>query len=323
MNKEGSRIHHDPIINLFGRNGLVARGISRDLIALRPTDRIKTTGEYARLFRVGQGTVQKAFKMLENTGAVTLEARGHLGTYIVERNLGLLWAISGLGTVVGAMPLPNSSEFEGVATALADLFRREDIPLNLAHLPGSRRRIEQLQSDRADFVVLSHFSANLALAESESLTTVLSGTPGSYYARGSLTIIASPSTEDREDIRRVGIDEFSWDHTEITYMEFDPDSVELVEVPYHLIPRLVLEEEIDAAVWHKTTQRVEAFDRTLRFFDLEKGIGAPEIEDFSSLSVMVSEDNEAARVIFDSIVDADEVITIQKEVSEGGRIPMY
>lgn len=321
--KAENRGDFDPIIGLLGRNGMAAREIARDLIALKPADRVKTTGEYAHLFRVGQGTVQKAFKVLEGTGAVKLETRGHLGTYIVERNLGLLWAVSGLGTVIVAMPLPNSSEFEGVATALADLFGRENIPLNLVHLPGSRRRIEQLQSDRADFVVLSQFSANVALAEKESLTTVMNCASGSYYARGSLTIIASPSTEDREDIRRVGIDEFSWDHTEITYMEFDPDSVELVEVPYHLIPRLVLEEEIDAAIWHKTTQRVEAFDRTLRFFDLEKGIGAPEIEDFSSLSVMVSEDNEAARVVFDSIVDADEVITIQKEVSEGGRIPMY
>src|SRR5215212_201841 len=104
----------DPVIGLLGKNGLVTREIARELISLDLQRKIKTTSEFARLFRAGQGTVQKAFKTLEDLGAIDLESRGHLGTYLVERNLGLLWALSGLGTVTGVMPLPNSKEFEGI-----------------------------------------------------------------------------------------------------------------------------------------------------------------------------------------------------------------
>src|SRR3712207_8236261 len=50
--------------------------------------KVKTTSEYARLLRAGQGTVQKAFKRLEEMQAMVLESRGHLGTYLAAKDLG-------------------------------------------------------------------------------------------------------------------------------------------------------------------------------------------------------------------------------------------
>jgi hypothetical protein len=34
---------------------------------------------------------------MEDTGAIVLASRGHLGTYLVKRSLSLLWAFSRLG----------------------------------------------------------------------------------------------------------------------------------------------------------------------------------------------------------------------------------
>jgi hypothetical protein len=105
IRRKGKKL--DPVVELLGKNGLVTQEIARDLICLDLGRKVKTTSEYARLFRAGQGTVQKAFKTMEDAGAIVLESRGHLGTYLVKRRLSLLWAFSGLGTVTGAQLLTS------------------------------------------------------------------------------------------------------------------------------------------------------------------------------------------------------------------------
>src|SRR5918998_3621540 len=112
----------DPMSSLLEKTGLISREIARDLMPLDAGRKVKTTSEYARLLRAGQGTIQKAFRRLEDMQAIALDSRGHLGTYLAEKDLGRLWAISGMGIVTGVMPLPDSREYEGIATALAHLF---------------------------------------------------------------------------------------------------------------------------------------------------------------------------------------------------------
>lgn len=314
----------DPMVGLLGKNGLVTQEIARDLICLDLGHRIKTMSQYAVIFRAGQGTVQKAFKTLEDTGAIALESRGHLGTNLVERNLGLLWALSGLGTVTGVMPLPNSKEFEGIATAISTMFGAEDIPLNLLHLNGSRRRVEYLKTGLADFVVLSRFSADQACAEDAGLKVVFTGEPNSYYARGSLTILTSAEAEDRLDrIERVGIDATSRDHAEITHLEFDPSLVEFVQTPYHQMPDLILEGEIEAAVWHKTTWRVEAASHDLRFMPLRSEAARRVSDDLGRLAILAASDDEPVLSLFGLVVDSRRFAQVQNEVVEGERIPVF
>ena len=315
----------DPIVSLLNKNGLLTQQIARHLISLDLQRKVKTTSEYARLFRAGQGTVQRAFKTLEDLEAIDLESRGHLGTYLIGKNLSRLWSVSGLGTVTGVMPLPDSKEFEGIATALTDIFSTEDIPLNLLHLNGARRRIEHLKLGRVDFVVLSRFSAGQACAEPSPLETILTCAPNSYYARNSLTILARVEVTDRWDgVRRVGIDPTSWDHVEITHLEFGSSPVEFVQTPYHLIPDLIMEGKIEAAVWHTTTRRVEAaMSPALHFLPLHSDTTQQVAENLSCLALVGLTSNEAVRSLFDQIVDPHRVVQIQTEVIEGKRIPLF
>ena len=314
----------DPVLGLLGKNGLVTRGIARELISLDSQSKIKTTSEYARLFRAGQGTVQKAFRTLEDLEAIDLESRGHLGTFLISKNLSRLWSVSGLGTVTGVMPLPDSREFEGIATALTDIFSSEDIPLNLLHLNGSRRRIEHLKLERADFVVLSRFSADQACVENSSLETMLICAPNSYYARNSLTVLTRVEVADRwEGVRRVGIDETSWDHAKITRLEFGSSPVEFVQTPYHLIPDLIIKGKIEAAVWHRTTRRVEAMSVALHFLPLQNGTTQQVADNVSRLALVAPRSNETVRSLFSQTVDPHRIVRVQNEVIEGTRIPLF
>ena len=314
----------DLTADLMGKNGLLTREIARDLISLDLQGKVKTTSEYARLFRAGQGTVQKAFKTLEDMGAIDLDSRGHLGTYLVRRDLSRLWSVSGLGTVTGVMALPDSKEFEGIATALTDIFSIEDIPFNLLHLNGSRRRVEHLKAGRVDFVALSSFSANQACVEDSSLDTILTCPPNSYYARNSLTVLARGERMDRwNGVRRVGIDETSWDHTEITQLVFGSRHLEFVQTPYHLIPDLLAEEKIEAAIWHRTTRRVEAMSSALQLLPLQSDTAQRLSDDVSRLAIVGLKSDEALRSLFEQIVDPHRIVQIQNEVIEGKKIPLF
>jgi hypothetical protein len=313
----------DPLLGLLGKSGLITREIARDLITVSPNERIKGTEEYAQQFRAGFGTVQKALFMLEGTGAIKLESRGHLGTFIVRSDLSLLWAISGLGTIVGIMPLPDSKEYEGIATALTDTFNEAGLPFNLIHLNGATRRIEQLQSGRADFVVLSHFAAEEACAKEPSLMLFRSCAPYSYYARQSLVVLTRSDIVSRDTIQRVGIDAASRDHAEITSREFQSDHVEFVQVPYHLIPELICNGQIDGAVWHRTTQRLGPTSHSFGFLPLERGPVEEILEDLGRLAIVGQRHDQILYALFEKCIDPAKLEQVQNDVIEGRRMPLY
>ena len=93
---------------LMSKNGAVAVLLAREFISLGPSDRISTIGDYAKQYETGRGTVQAALKLLQAEGAVSLESRGHLGTFISAIDYQKLWR-GGLGTIRGVMPLPYSN----------------------------------------------------------------------------------------------------------------------------------------------------------------------------------------------------------------------
>jgi hypothetical protein len=312
----------DPMASMLEKTGLICREIAQDLIQLDAGRRVKTTSEYARLFRAGQGTVQKAFRKLEDMHAIVLESRGHLGTYLAAKDLGRLWAVSGRGIVTGVLPLPDSREFEGVATALAHLFDASDIPLNLLHINGARRRIEQLKSG-ADFVVLSRFSADHALAEDRDLNLILGSVPDSFYDSASLRVMVAADAADRNGIRRVGIDKTSWDHAEVTQLEFENEPVQFVQSPYHLIPDLILGQAIDAAIWRRTTRRVEAASNVLSFRPLRSEAAWRVSEDLSRLALVGMKADEVTTCLFREVVAEPRMLEIRNEVITGERIPLF
>ena len=58
------------------RNLMTVQLVARDLLTRGPGDRIPTALQYQHLTGVGSGTVQKALRTLQSTGAVSLRSRG-------------------------------------------------------------------------------------------------------------------------------------------------------------------------------------------------------------------------------------------------------
>ena len=67
--------------------------IAASLLAIEPGSRIPRVSDFATETSLGRGTIQGALRLLEEIGAIVLEARGHLGTFLVRTDRELLWDI--------------------------------------------------------------------------------------------------------------------------------------------------------------------------------------------------------------------------------------
>src|SRR5699024_11523810 len=95
--------------SLFTKNGLAAQKIAKELIKVKKEERIPRINDFEKKLGLSRGTVQGALKVLEDLRAIQLESRGHLGTFLVYKDINILKEIAGVGVMMGAMPLQTSS----------------------------------------------------------------------------------------------------------------------------------------------------------------------------------------------------------------------
>jgi hypothetical protein len=241
----------------FSKNQVTVQLLARDIVCREIGERMPTSIQYQELIEVGSGTVQKGLRVLENAGAVSLRARGHQGTFIVDRQVGPLWAIAGLGAVTGVLPLTDCTEGWGLAAGLREQFDGLGIPLQMLYLHGSSRRLRMVREGRADFALLSRGAREGARdggADEQWIELDLG--EHSYYSHASMVVLLRPHLVEAVPgaIRTVGIDPDSPDHTQLTLAEF-PESAGY-EYQAHDHSRLlvaVAEGRMDAVVWHRTS----------------------------------------------------------------------
>jgi hypothetical protein len=301
--------------SLASRQGAAVVGVAERLLGVRVGDRIPTVTELSDGIGVGSGTVQAALRTLRAAGAVSLSSHGHLGTLLVERDLALLWRATGGEALRGVLPLPTSPEFAGLATGLADVFQARGIRLNLTFRQGGRHRLAALEAGDVDFTVCSMSAADEVGDEHR----VVRLAPETFYAAGSVVVITRAG--DSPDPRGVvPVDRASRDHELLTEAEF-PDAT-LTDVPYTLIPELVIHREADAAIWHRTSVSPLL---TATGLDLHpRTRPTPRREgDLSSAALVLGAGDGPAAAVLDAVIDPDRIAAVQREVLERRRVPSF
>lgn len=233
---------------MLHRYGSVAAELARRLLALQPGDRLASVAQLAAEFGTGHGTIQSALKLLIDDGAVQLERRGALGSFIAHLDRERLLALAELPTVIGAMPVAYSLRFQGLATGLTRAFAQAEVPLVLAQVRGGRNRIHLLRTGRCDFAIISRLAWEQEAAAGD-LQLVLSFGPGSNVGDHVLLIAAGGPAQGIRDGMRVGVDPSSHDHLRLTLAECQGKAVQLVEISYAQTIAKLLAREIDAALW--------------------------------------------------------------------------
>jgi len=304
---------------LLSKNGIAIMSLAQEFLLLDVGDRIKTVAQYSDAFNLGRGTIQLGLKFLQDEGAIRLESRGHLGTYIVSIDYKNLWLLADIGTIIGVMPLPYTKRYEGLATGLYKSFENADIPFSLAFMRGASKRIEALKQGRYSFAVMSKLAATLE-TRNQDIEVAYEFPQYSYV--GNHVVILRDQNEDRiKPGMKVGIDPDSIDQFLLTCYECDNLNVDYVETSYSQILNRIKNKEIDAAVWSGDELREKNIEYTVAPLRNSKAraIG----KDDTTAVIVTSKENVFIREVLSKFSRMDQVVVLQQKVMQGEVLPTY
>ncbi|MDX3854423.1 GntR family transcriptional regulator YhfZ [Streptomyces sp. AK02-01A] len=302
------------------RNGLAARQLAVLLLNHEPDTRLPRVRDFAVELGVGNGTVQAALQLLEKAEAIETTARGHLGTFLVRSDRSILWRLSGLGTLLAAMPLPYSRRYEGLATGLRSAFEEAGAPFAITFMRGAGARTGALLEGKVDLVVLSRFAAD-RLTEEHPVELVADLGPATYVGAHGLLLRhgADPDTPGL----RVAVDHTSEDQRMLAERVFaGRGDITWVEASYMQLRELFARDLADATVWNLdevpgllgTGVDVQPLgDEVTRDLSLRNS---------SAAIIGRTEGAKALGAVRDSL-DLSVITTVQTEVLRGERTPWY
>ena len=302
---------------LMQKNGLVAMRLAREFITLQVGDRIKTVADYTEKYKTARGTVQVAIKLLERHYAISLDHKGHLGTFIVHLDYKVLWEFTDMRTIMGVMPLPYSKLYEGLATGLYKTASNNNIPFSLAYMRGAQARLVALSSGRYDFVITSKLAALYSIENRLEIEIAIEF--GEFtYVNEHAVIFADASKRKIEDGMKVGIDRSSIDHRLLTLNQCDGKDVELVDLAYNQIIMKLNTGEIDVAIWN--IDEIIEKKLNIKYYPLS----GMKFEGQDTEAVMVvNKDNYEIKNLLEHFINKAKVREYQKGVVQGSIIPSY
>lgn len=303
--------------SLMQKSGIIVMKLAQEFIGMEVGDRIDTVANYSERYETARGTVQSAIKLLQDNKTISLEARGHLGTFITGIDYKKLLEFTDINSIVGVMPLPYSKLYEGLATGLYKTMYKSRIPFNLAYMRGARSRIDALKNDRYDFAIVSKLAAIQSIEDGLDISIIIEFGVFTYVSEHAL-IFNNPLKKSIEDGMKIGIDKTSTDHSILTLRQCEGKDVELVDLAYNQIISKVISGEIDAAVWNID----EILERkiNIKYYPLEKS----EINNIDTEAVLVMNSNKRELESFiKRFLSKEEVLMYQKKVFSGEVIPNY
>ncbi|MGM0920816.1 MAG: GntR family transcriptional regulator YhfZ [Bacillota bacterium] len=303
--------------SLLSKKGLILQKIAEDLLFIELNERIPKVGDFSERFNVGRGTVQTALKYLEQTGSISLEPKGHMGTFLRKKNIPSLFKYCGAERMTGVMPLPYSKKYEGLASGLTSQFEENQLNLSIAFMRGAKLRIDEVSKGRYDFALVSKFSAAEALKQDPDLSIALAFGSHTYVSKHAVFFSEKGNLEIKNGMK-VGIDHNSTDQKILVKAETNEKQVEFVELNYmHLLQHLRAK-TIDATIWN-----IDEIDSGLyNTIPLSSEIAKKEELNIGEAVCVIRKENKKAEYILQHL-DLHEIKRIQTLVEKGDYIPKY
>ncbi|MBM7621198.1 hypothetical protein JOC95_003071 [Bacillus tianshenii] len=296
----------------------LTKGIAGELLACQLGQKIPTTHELANKFSVGYGTIEKAMTALKEMEAVKVQPKGQMGTYLLEKNSAALWSIMDSGPIRGSLPLPNTLEFQGLATGLTVSLKEKNVDCSFSVKNGAKLRINELLNNQCDFVLCSHQAAVWGRGLYDNLMVLGSFDDKSYY--GDMIILCGKNAPEDMSEWKVGVDETSLDHIEFTNTIFEKNKK--VKVMYMHSPYLIADGVIDAAVWHSSQLVPTMLIDTLTFREVDYEGKRQGVNSMAG-AILVNKDRGDVVSLLEELCDIERILEIQKEVIARKRSPYY
>lgn len=301
---------------MMSKNGLATLSLAKEFIKYPIGSKIPTVSELSKDLELSRGTLQNSLKLLTDNKAIKIRSKGHMGSYLIHKNIRLLLQFADITSLLGTMPLPYSKKYEGFASGLIVAMENiYDIPTNMAYMRGAKNRISMLMTNRYDYAIVSHFAAKEYLKKYQNICIIKNFGAHSYLSEHVL-IFNNYNSNEIVDGMRVGVDFDSIDHRELTEDVCQGKKVNYIPIEYSQILKSVVSGEIDAAVWNKD----EIDDKTIKVNYKElKHYGG----DYCEAVMVVSKERLEIAALLQEIVDVEVVLNIQRLVEQGKITPSY
>ncbi len=300
---------------------LVTISLAREALLHDVGDRLQTVDAYVDAFDVSRGTVQKAIATLERSGAVTIEKRGVLGSFLAAKNQSILWYEADWSNLAGAGGLPRTKRQEALAASVYTAFEDAQVPFSLAYLQGALTRVKGLLTNQYDFVLASKSAAKLLLPEyGDQINIALELAPFSYLSG---YMIVTRQGESVKDAKLIGIDSNSPDHVYVAKRVFG-DLVErgeasMIDLHFTKMPTALAAGDLDSFIFNRDVVDFSFEGPPLELHDI------PIELDFSDLTcavILTSDSNYMIDDLLRKLLHPESLALIQQEVLEGKRYPI-
>ncbi len=303
--------HH----SLYNKNAQCIIHLSRLFLRMELQAKIPTFDELSREIGVARGTVQNSMRELQEQNAIHVHPRGYLGSFLVYKNIPTLLLTANIQSFLGAMSLPYSKIYEGLATGLIlSMKKTYNIPINIAYMKDAVTRINSMLEGHVDFVVLSRNSAKKAIKKGLPLTIAIDFGIGSYLS-AYLMVFANAKNKCIEDGMKVGIAYDSKTHVFWTNRSCLGKKVTFIEMNFDAILPALKENKIDVALYHKDNVNTPSLQ--MNSFSIDEG------HDDSAAVLLVDSRRPELIQIFKEIIDVQLVCDTQKKVVNGDLAPQY
>lgn len=302
---------------LLSKQGKIVTQIAEDLIVRQLDERVPSMQDYAQQFDASVGTVQSAMTYLQSESAVSFVARGRLGAFIDHIDYPLLWNLSRNRPMISVLSLPYSRQLAGLATGLRAQFQGFPARVDFRYVRGSSTRMQMLQSNECDWIVVSRHAAESASVQGFDLEVATSLGADSYTINHVLLIRQDFEPELKNGMR-IGIDKTSNDHAYVVRSIIRNYAITVADIEYQRSVELLLSGEIDAAVWTETD------------LSTASGLHIISLDDKYAWSSKLGEavlltrpHDTAVKHVLGDLVNIDAVKEIQHQVVTSQRIASY
>ena len=301
---------------MTNKAGLATQGVARILAGCEIGEKIPTVAQLTEACDTARGNIQLALAALKESGAVEVEAHGQSGTLLKRIDYIRLAKLCGVQNIIGAMPLPYTKRYEGLATGLFTLLNDGDMRTLIAFMRGSEARVQTLLEGNSSYCVMSRLAYEDYRRRGNALQAVLDCGPQSYVGRHMLLL--RPGFSGELSGCRVGIDDSSVDQSLLTKSYFAGKPVTFVSVQYTEILPMLLEGRLDAGIWNEDDLSVQndvVQRQELELSEVEHG--------GTNAVVVVRKDDSLMLHLLQQYLHVGELLEIQRQVMQGTLTARY
>ena len=287
--------------------------IAREIVFLEAGERIPSIIEYSQKYNISVGLIQKALMSLQEEGALEIERRGVLGSYIKKINNEILVEKSVFGSLIGVMPLPYSKRYEGLATGIKNNFENYKVNFYFAYMSGSEVRLNLLRKGIYDFAIVSRLAYEIEKEKCDDIEIIFGFGEKSYVSRHVLLKAAGVGK-----IRKIGVDKNSEDQKYMTRECIISKDYEYIEINYNETLKLLKNNIVDAIIWNYD----EIEEKQIKI-DYEELPNKEVLNKANEAVLVIKKQNRMLEKLTKKIINVEYIGEIQKKVLENKMLPAY